>query len=294
MKPRKNLRQLLREEGPIIAPGCLDALSAKIVEHMGFSAVYLGGWATGAKLGVTEPLLTLVEQVHEAAYITEQCGIPLIVDGDAGFGDATHARRLVRESIKAGIAAIHIEDQQIPKRLGYHVGVKYVIPIEEMMVKLETAIKARGESDLLIIARTDAREAQNGSLEEAVARCQRFVDAGADVIMPFSCPARSLEEASYVGHAIKAPLLYVNDETTSNLTVDQLMVAGFKILIYPLTPCLATAQGLMSAYGHLKKHGVTYPDEQQKELIRIRKILEDNMNITELYAIESKDRKPLG
>ena len=121
---RPTLRELLKKDEVIVAPGCFDALSAKLVENLGFPAVYLGGWATGAKLGVTEPLTTLTEQVHEAAYITLQCEIPLIVDGNAGFGDATHARRTVLEFMRAGVSAIHIEDQMIPKRVGYHVGVK--------------------------------------------------------------------------------------------------------------------------------------------------------------------------
>ena len=121
-KQARRLRELLRSEGPIVAPGCFDVLTAKVVESLGFPAVYMGGWATGAKLGVTEPLLNLVEQVREAAYVAEQCDIPLIVDADAGFGDATHAYRTVREFVKANVAAIHIEDQMIPKRLGYHVG----------------------------------------------------------------------------------------------------------------------------------------------------------------------------
>lgn len=291
---KKTLRELLSGDEVIVAPGCFDVLTAKIVENLGFPAVYMGGWATGAKLGVTEPLVNLVEQVHEAAYVAEQCDIPLIVDGNAGFGDATHAYREVREFIKAGVAAIHIEDQMIPKRLGYHVGRKYVIPLEEMLVKLRTAIDARGDSDMLIIARTDAREAQNGSLEEAIARSQRFVEAGADVIMPYSCRAKSFEEACHVGHSINAPLLYVNDESSNpNLTVDQLAQAGFKIIIYPLAPCLATAQALMSVYTHLKEHGVTWPDSEQSTMAKVREQVEENAGIARLYAIEAGDKKQL-
>jgi len=291
---KSTLKELLKKDGPIVAPGCFDVLTAKIVENMGFPAVYMGGWATGAKLGVTEPLVNLVEQVREAAYVAEQCDIPLIVDGDAGFGDATHTYRTVREFVKAGVAAIHIEDQMIPKRVGYHVGVKYVIPLEEMMVKLRTALAARGNSDMLIIARTDAREAQNGSLEEAIKRAQSFVEAGADVIMPYSCRAKSYEEAHEVGHAINAPLLYVNDESSyPNLTVDQLYNAGFKIIIYPLTPCLATAQAIKNVYQHLLDHGVTWPDDAWETVAAIRKQVEANAGIDRLYAIEAEDRKRL-
>jgi len=201
----------------------------------------------------------------------------------------------VREAIRAGISAIHIEDQQIPKRLGYHVGVKYVIPIEEMMVKLRVALDTRGDSNMLVIARTDSREAQNGSLEDAVERCHRFIEAGADVVMPYNCRARSLEEATYVGQQLKFPMLYVNDESEyPNLTVDQLAEAGFKIIIYPLTPSIASAQAMLRVYSHLKDKGVTWPTDEYPEVLAIRKRVEENMGIFSLWDIESRDNKRLG
>ena len=289
-----SLRELLKKDGVIVAPGCIDVPSAKIVEGLGFPAVYLGGWATGAKLGVTEPLTTMTEMVREASYITRRCDIPLIVDADAGFGDATHTRRTVLEFIRAGVSAIHIEDQMFPKRVGYHVGLKYVIPIEEMLVKIRTALDARGDSDMLIIARTDSREAENGSLEDAVERCRKFAELGADVIMPYSCRPPSYEEACYVGKSIKAPLLYVNDESDHpNLTVDQIASAGFKIIIYPLTASLAAAQATKSAYTHLKEKGVTYLSPEAEQMVQVRKVVEDSAGIPELYAIEKKDGRAL-
>lgn len=293
-KPRSTLKELLKKDEVIVAPGCFDALSAKIVEGLGFPAVYLGGWAIGAKLGVTEPLTTLTEMVSEASYVAQQCEIPLIVDGNAGFGDATHTKRTVAEFVRAGVSAIHIEDQMIPKRVGYHVGVKYVIPVEEMLAKLRAALDARGDSNMLIIARTDSREAKNGSLEDAIERCQKFAKAGADIIMPYSCRAQSYEEACRVGQSIKAPLLYVNDESNyPNLTIDQIAKAGFKIIIYPLSASLAAAQAIKQTYVHLKENGVTWPSSKMEQMAQVRKMLEENAGISKLYATERKDAKVL-
>lgn len=293
-KLRFTLRELLKREEVIVAPGCIDVPSAKIVEGMGFPAVYLGGWAVGAKLGVTEPLTTMTEMVREATYITQQSAIPLIVDANAGFGDATHTRRTVLEFIRAGVSAIHIEDQMTPKRVGYHTGVKYVIPMEEMLVKLRVALDTRGSSDMLIIARTDSREAKNGSLENAIERANRFVEAGADIIMPYSCRAPSYEEACQVGKSINAPLLYVNDESSHpNLTVDQLAKAGFKIIIYPLSASLAAADAIQRTYLYLKKNGVTWNSSEIAKIIKVRQMVEENAGIPELYAIEKTDAKVL-
>ncbi len=167
-----------------------------------------------------------------------------------------------------------------------------MVLIEEMLFKLRAALDARGNNDMLIIARTDSREAKNGSLEDAIKRSNLFVEAGADIIMPYSCRAQSYEEACYVGKSIKAPLLYVNDESKNpNLTVDQLARAGFKIIIYPLSASLAAANSIMNVYTNLKDTGVTWPSSKQEEIVKVREMVEKNEGIHDLYAIEKSDGK---
>ncbi len=156
MKTTAILRKLLQEPGIIVAPGTPDPLTAKLVQNIGFEAAYLGGYMTGASLCATEPLTTSTEMVMVAKYVTAAISIPLIVDGDAGFGDATHTSRMVKEFERAGAAGVHIEDQVFPKRVSYHVGLKHIISIDEMITKIEAALNAREDSDFVIIAQTDA------------------------------------------------------------------------------------------------------------------------------------------
>jgi 2-methylisocitrate lyase-like PEP mutase family enzyme len=151
MNVREKFRRLLEDKKLIIAPGCFDALSARIIETLGFECAYLGGYAIGAVLGTTEPISTLDDTIRLASYITARINIPLIVDGNAGFGDAAHAMRAVREFERAGVAAIHMEDQVFPKRAHYHAGKKFVIPMEEMVEKIRFSAKARGDENFIII-----------------------------------------------------------------------------------------------------------------------------------------------
>ena len=184
METRKALRAMLKERKPVLAPGARDPLNALIVESLGFKICYMGGWITGAHLAITEPMTTLTEMVECAARVAKVIKIPLIVDADAGFGDALHTMRCVREFEFAGVAAIHIEDQVYPKRAHYHKGVKHVVPIEEFLEKIHAAIEARTDPDFVIIARTDSRNMVGGSLKETIERCQAFVEAGVDMISP--------------------------------------------------------------------------------------------------------------
>jgi 2-methylisocitrate lyase-like PEP mutase family enzyme len=184
METRRALRAMLKKREVILAPGAWDPLNALIVESLGFKVCYMGGWITGAHLGITEPLTTLNEMVENAARIVKVIKIPLIVDADAGFGDALHTMRCVREFEFAGVSAIHIEDQVYPKRAHYHKGIKHVVPLDEFLEKLHAALEARTDPDFIIIARTDSRNMVGGSLKETIERCQAFVEAGVDMISP--------------------------------------------------------------------------------------------------------------
>jgi 2-methylisocitrate lyase-like PEP mutase family enzyme len=178
------LRRQLAEKGIIVEASCYNPLTAKLAERLGFRQIWVAGWGTGAQYCYTEPLTTMTEYVYFAKMITDAVSIPVVVDGSTGFGDPIYVMRAVREFEKAGVAGMTLEDQVYPKRVQYHARpqVKYVIPAEEMVVKLKAAVKARTDKDFVIVARTDVNGAVGGSLEEMIRRMKMYEDAGADVL----------------------------------------------------------------------------------------------------------------
>src|SRR5690606_34605726 len=158
MRVRKRLRQLLEDSKILIAPGAHDALTARIIENVGFEAVYLTGYGQSAShLGQPDVgLLTMTEMLSRVNNMASAVSIPVICDADTGFGDVVNVVRTVREYEKAGAAAIQLEDQLSPKKCGHMTG-RQVIPAEEMVLKIKAAVAAREDKDLVIIARTDAR-----------------------------------------------------------------------------------------------------------------------------------------
>lgn len=293
MKTTTKLRRLLEKKGIIIAPGAPDPLTAKIVQDMGFEVAYLGGYMTGAKLCTTEPLLTLTEMVMTASYITAVVDIPLIVDGDAGFGDATHTSRMVREFERVGVAAVHIEDQVFPKRVSYHRGLKHIIPMEEMLKKIDAAIKAREDPDFIIIARTDAIGSMEGDEEEAIRRANAYAKAGADVIMPSGWTLNDIEQVKRIVQSIHAPVMLISPDgmshagcPTPKITVKEFEEAGVKILIYPLVPMLVSINAIIKAYKKIKAQG--WMGLNQNMLDTTREIIERVIRIQEYVEMEKK------
>ena len=166
---RSVLRSKLSRGETIVAPGAYDPLGARVIRSLGFPAVYTGGYASGAHLAITEPLMTMTEQIEVGRKVASSVELPVIVDGNAGFGDALHTMRAVRAYEEAGLAAMHIEDQVYPKRASYHMGLEHTIPLEEFLEKMRYALQARRDDDFVIIGRTDAfSDATAGSMEEAV------------------------------------------------------------------------------------------------------------------------------
>src|SRR5687767_10274527 len=184
-RPSTKLRALLREKKFLHMPSVYDAIGGRLVQSLGYEATYVGGYVSGGSTAVTEPLLTMTEQIKLAADIAQSIEIPLIVDGGAGFGDPLHTMRTVRECIRAGIAGVHIEDQLYPKRAHYHKYVVHGIPVEEFIEKIEYSVKQREECDhdFVIIARTDTCRALG--LEEASMRLNRAAEVGADLGLLF-------------------------------------------------------------------------------------------------------------
>lgn len=252
----KKLRELLNQPGIIRAPGAYDAWSAKLVEMAGFPAVYMTGYGVSASvLGKPDiGLLTMTEMVTQAKNMAAAVEIPLIADGDNGYGGVLNVVRTVQEYERAGIAAIQLEDQVFPKRCGHMEG-KQLIPKEEMVAKVRAAVYARQSNDFVIIARTDAR-AVNG-FEDAIARAQAYADAGADVIF-FEAP-QSVEEMKNVAKLIKKPLFanMVEKGKTPFLTASELEEIGYKIVIYPVSTLYAATKAIAGVLETLKNEGTT-------------------------------------
>src|ERR671918_3012041 len=180
MNSRQILKQLFQRDNLLVAPGCFDGLSARLIEEAGFAAVYLSGGAVARSMGIPDiGLVTMSEVIERAAQVVSAVRIPGIADADTGYGNAVNLVRAIREFERTGVAAIHIEDQITPKRCG-HLDGKEVIPLPEMEKKLEAALASRCDTDFCIIARTDARGVHG--LDDAIKRGRAFARLGVDVV----------------------------------------------------------------------------------------------------------------
>src|SRR3989441_10335363 len=181
MRTTTRLRQMLDQPGLIVAPGAYDGFSARLIEAAGFRCVYMTGAGTAAShLGQPDlGLATLTEMANHAAHLASCVSLPVIADGDTGYGNVLNVVRTVREYERAGVAGLHIEDQVAPKKCG-HIAGKQIIPTQEFCDKIRAASEYRTDPDFVIIARTDARAVT--SLDDAIDRGNRAAEAGADVI----------------------------------------------------------------------------------------------------------------
>lgn len=191
----RRFRDLLDEEPFVFAPGLYHALDARLAEMAGHEAVYMSGYSTVlGQFGFPDlEMVTMTEMVENAKRIVEATTLPVVADCDTGYGGVHNVRRAVREYEKAGVAAVHIEDQTSPKRCG-HIAGKQIVPREEACARFEAAIDARQSTDTIIIARTDAYGSSNGDWEEHLERGRRYADAGVDLVWP-EMPDPSRQEA---------------------------------------------------------------------------------------------------
>jgi 2-methylisocitrate lyase-like PEP mutase family enzyme len=231
----EKLRQLLARQEILVLPGCYDALSAKLVERAGFSATFMSGFAVSAtRLGMPDTgLISYSEMVDQGRNICSAVSIPVVGDGDTGFGNALNVARTVHGYYQAGFACVMIEDQVMPKRCGHTAG-KEVVDWQEALTRIKAAVDVRqGGADILIMARTDAR-ATHG-LEEAVSRCRAFVELGADITF-LEAPQSEAEMRTYC-REVPGPKMVnlVEDGKTPILSRSHLHAMGFKIAVYPLT-----------------------------------------------------------
>lgn len=255
-KMTTRLRKLLARKQILVAPGAHDVLTAKIIEREGFEAVYMTGYGTSASL-LGKPdvgLLSMTEMVQRASNMAEAVNVPVIADGDTGYGNAVNVMRTVREYEKAGIACIQLEDQVAPKKCGHMIG-REIISKEEMVGKIKAACDARRDPDFMIMARTDART--NYGIEEALERGMAYQEAGADIL--FIESVESVEEMKKVTSSFKVPVLsnMLEHGRTPLLSAKELEEIGYNLVIFCVASTYVTAKAVTDLMRTLKKEGTT-------------------------------------
>ncbi len=290
MNGARRIRELLAQPGPILCPGVFDCVSAKVAERAGFPAASISGAAlTASVLGYPDVgLQTMPEILNQARNIARSVEIPVLVDGDTGFGNALNVMRTVREFEAAGLAGIMIEDQTFPKRCGHFEG-KNVIPAEEMVIKIKAACEARRSDDFVIIGRTDSRAIHG--LDHAIERALMYCDAGADII--FVEALMSVEEMRKVAKAIPKPLkANMNDGgKTPMVHYQELYELGYKLLNYSGMFQRTAIRAMLDVAEILKREGTTnsaYPQQICDLTER-----SDLLGLAEFYALEERLYGPM-
>jgi methylisocitrate lyase len=282
------LRRLLKQKAFVYMPVAYDALGGRLLQSLGFDCVYTGGFVTGASRCISEPLLTMDEQLRVAGDVANAIDIPLVVDGGAGFGEPLHTMRTVRECIRAGIAGAHIEDQLYPKRAHYHKYVAHAVPRKEFAAKIDYACRQRDKSDpdFVVVARTDTCRSEG--LKEAVARINLAADAGADLGLIFP---RNVDEMKKAPKQARIPLVYVisrgNRDCRPVPTAPQLADMGYKAAIDAMTYLLASFHFAKRAYQEIKRTG-GYTGLSDDDCVAARHEIETLVGLDAFYEIEEE------
>lgn len=255
MSATRRLRELLNEPGLILGGGAHDALSARIVEQVGYPLCVVTGAGVSMCRGYPDVgLVTMPEMVENARYIAEAVQIPIVVDADNGYGNAINAMRTVREFERAGVAGIHMEDQVWPKRCGHMFG-KRVIPKEEMVGKIKAALDVRRDPDFVVIARCDALMV-NG-LEDALDRGEAYVEAGADML--FFEMRESMDEIHAMAERFRGRVpLHFNHSPSGmvpRLHVSEIERLGFKTACFYVHALMAACKTMREVLTEIKETG---------------------------------------
>ena len=284
--PGKALREAV-EATTISIPGAPFALVARLIERFEFDAVYLSGAAVSAGVLALPDigLVTLTELVQQATNLTRSVDIPVIVDADTGFGDVVNVQRTVVELEGAGVAAIQLEDQQLPKRCG-HLSGKSLVEAEQMCAKLRAAVDARSSQDLVLIARTDARGVVG--IEEAIDRAKRYVDAGADWVFPEALVDR--DEFRRFADEVEVPLVANMTEFGQSplLSLDELAELGYAAVLYPVTLLRVGMKAMEAALAMIADAG------SQVELLDLMQTREELYDLLGYQDFEERDREYFG
>jgi methylisocitrate lyase len=239
--------------GPVLLPGVFSPLVARLAERTGFQAVYLSGAALSASLGLPDVgLVGLPEFADAARAITLATDLPLVCDADTGFGESLNVERAVRLFEAAGVAGLHLEDQQFPKRCG-HLSGKQLVEPEAMAAKLRAAVAARRDPDFLLIARTDARGVTG--FTDAVRRAVLYRAAGADAIFPEAL--ESAEEFAAFAREVPGPLLANMTEFGKSPLLDarQLADLGYQLILYPVSALRVSLKAVEAFFTELRQNG---------------------------------------
>ena len=265
-KPRR-LRELIAQ-GTVVLPGAFNALTAMQIERAGFAAAYVSGAGIAAARGLPDiGLLSMAEVVADAGAIARSVAIPALADADTGYGPPLSVMRTVEAFEQAGLAGIHLEDQESPKKCG-HLPDKRLVSVAEMAQKIGAAVQARRDRDFLIVARTDARAVEG--LDGAVKRARAYVDAGADAIFPEAL--ESVEEFKAFAQAVKkegvtVPLVANMTEfgKTPYLTIKEFETLGYRLVLFPVTALRVATKAIQAMLDELRSLGT-----QQRSLDKMQ------------------------
>ncbi|POA98416.1 methylisocitrate lyase [Chromobacterium sinusclupearum] len=265
--PGQRFRQAVATEKPLQVVGAINAYAARLAEHSGFKALYLsGGGVAAASCGIPDLGITTLEDVLiDARRITDVTDLPLLVDIDTGWGGAFNIARAVRSLEKAGVAAVHIEDQVLQKRCGHRPN-KAIVPQDEMVDRIKAATDARRDDSFVIMARTDALAVEG--LDAAIERAVACVEAGADMIFPEAMTDLAMYKR--FAEAVKVPVLANITEfgATPLYTTDELAANGVGLVLYPLSAFRAMSQAALEVYGAIRRDGTqqTVLDKMQTRM----------------------------
>ncbi|MBI4207766.1 MAG: isocitrate lyase/PEP mutase family protein [Betaproteobacteria bacterium] len=285
-RPTTKLRALVKRGKFLELPSAYDPIIARLAESLGFKTVYNGGFVTGGATCISEPLLTMDEQIRVAGNMANAVRIPVVMDAGAGWGEPLHTMRTVRECIRAGIAGVHIEDQLYPKRAHYHTYVAHNIPLDEYRDKIRLACRQRDETDrdFVIIARSDACRIQG--LKEAIKRVNLAADQGADMGLIFP---RTHDEAVKTPKLAKVPMIYVQSRGTRDgrplYSYRQLEDMGYAGCIDAILAVGVQFHFMRRALTELKKTG-DYSGISEPDFVLVRKQVEDLIGLEDYYRIE--------
>ncbi|MCM3689815.1 isocitrate lyase/PEP mutase family protein [Neobacillus niacini] len=287
MNKCKDFQMLLHEPGSFILPGAYDAMSAKLIEETGFKAIYAtGAGISNAQLGWADVGLTSLKEVVDiVARMADVTNIPIVVDGDTGFGNAINVIRTVKELERAGVAAIQMEDQVSPKKCGHFNG-KDVISKEEMVGKIKAALDTRKDENLAIMARTDAI-AVNG-VEDAIDRAFAYYEAGAEII--FVEAPNTVEELRQITSSLKGIPQVINlveGGKTPLISLKEAEEIGFKIMLCANTALRSAIRGITDSLRILKEEG------SQENLLPLICTWEERQSLFKLNQIKEWEKKYL-
>jgi 2-methylisocitrate lyase-like PEP mutase family enzyme len=258
MSRRQSLRQLVQQKRGLVVPGAYDGVSAKLVEQAGFPVVYMTGYGVSAsRLGMPDMgFAGLAEMADHARNMAAAVSIPLIADADTGYGNALNVRRTVQLYEAAGVAALHLEDQQLPKRCGHLAG-KLVVPAEEFAAKIRAAVEARTDPDFLVIARTDAIAVSG--FDDALRRAELTVKAGADML--FVEAPTTEEQIERVASAFDTPLLfnYAPGGRSPLLPFSRLRELGYAIILLPVDALFVAVRAVQAFLREVRERDAVLP-----------------------------------